>query len=282
MSPHGAFPPQLVNLVIDEVGVAYQWNLKHSIFSGGGASEREALLSCALVSKKWTVRSRAHLFKEVKIEVREGQPTLTPPASVLPYIRTLELWCGHGHTQVPSTADLLKAFTTVPIEHLIITGVVLVDKRACIQECIAAHSGTLQTVEFKGCSISAYNVSDVVLGHPSLKRLHLTECECEQLPPPGRPLIADTPNPGACPKAVEMELCISADCIERPVDMVTMVARLPYRFSKLDVIHFPTEEYEEAMNATNTLIKANADVLSSLEIRIFAGTSGSLSREMMS
>jgi len=46
------------------------------------------------------------------------------------------------------------------------------------------------------------------------------------------------------------------------------VARLPYRFSRLDVIYFVG--YDEATEAMDALIQANADVLSSLRVHLFA------------
>ena len=154
MSQHGAFPPHLVNLVIDELGNSYQSrsSLAHPLES---ASTYKALCKCALVSKKWTVRSQAHLFESVKIDVRKGQPTLPPPGPVLPYIKHLDIWYGHRPTPSASTADLLKLFSAAPIERLAITGGVLVDKRVCIQEFIGARSATLQTINLNYCSLSA-------------------------------------------------------------------------------------------------------------------------------
>jgi len=266
----GSFPLQLVNLVAGEL-VAYRndptWSPHHT-----GAYE--ALYACALVSKKWAGCSRAHLFKNVKIEVRgEGRPTLLPPRSILPYIKGLELLCsrqsftGYWPTQEASTPDLLKAFSTAPIERLGITGGTLVAQRDCIQEFINAHSATLRKVEFRGCSLSAYNIADVILGHRCVKDLHLVDCQSERFPAPGRPLITDARS-----KVAELELHISGDDpAEGPADMAAMIARLPYRFSTLDIDHLPTEESPEAMTATSELIKANGDALSSLRIHIFAG-----------
>lgn len=76
MSPHGTFPLHLVNQVIDELGDPRRRN-----------NADDALHACALVSKGWTTRSRAHPFKEISIEVRDGQPTITPPTPLLPYTR---------------------------------------------------------------------------------------------------------------------------------------------------------------------------------------------------
>ena len=280
MSPHGMFPLQLVNQVIEELGEAHR-NIHYTKSAPYRAGATEALRACALVSKKWTARSRAQLFKEVKIEARKGQPKVAPPPSILPYIKELEISYDSEPTKAASLADLLKTFTKAPIERLGITGGVLVDKRACIQECVNAHSATLQTVEFGHCSISAYNIADIVLGRHRLKALRFSHCRCERLPPPGQPLIADTLEPDSHSKAVELELSLTeGDAEEGPMDIVAMVARLPYRFIRLDIDHvaagYGTTE------ATNALIKANAGVLSSLRVHIQAGMFGSLSREIMS
>ena len=89
MHPHGILPLQVVDLVIGELADAHERNLL--LFSHRYKGACKTLLSCALVSKKWAGRSRAHLFEEVKIEVCEGRPTLLPPPSILPYIKKLEI-----------------------------------------------------------------------------------------------------------------------------------------------------------------------------------------------
>ena len=226
------------------------------------------------MSKKWAGRSRARLFEKVKVEVREGRSTLLPPPSILPSIKKLEVMCseqsftGYWPTEAASTPDLLKAFSTAPIECLGITGGALANQRDCIQEFIEAHSTTLKTVEFKGCSLSARNISDIVLGNRCIKRLYLVDCKSEHLPP-GRTV---KPGPGTYSKAAELELYISGDDPENgPADMAVMIVQLPHRFSTLDIEHRPTEESPEAMTATSKLIEANGDALSSLRIHINAG-----------
>ena len=270
MSAHRAFPLQLVNQVIDELGAAHRWDRNCFAYA--------TLHACALVSKKWTARSRAHLFRKVKIIGNKHNPTVTPPASILPYVKELEVYYGHNPTQPTSIGDLLKAFVATPIEYLGITGGVLVDERACIRESIDTHSATLQTVEFQSCSLSAYNIVDILLGRHRLRSLRLDDCKCQQLPPPGQPLIADAPGPNGCSKTIELELGISGgDPFEGSACIAEMVARLPYQFSKLDVDHIVAGE--EATETTNALIKANADALSSLRVRFFAGMFETSSRK---
>ena len=262
MPTHGAFPLQLVNQVIDELGASHRWDDNCFAYT--------TLRACALVSKRWTAPSRAHLFRKVKIEGGKHKSTIAPPASILPYIKELEVYYGHRPAQPASIGEFLKAFVAAPIECLGITGGVLVNERVCIQETIDAHSATLHTVEFQSCSLSAHNITDIFLGRHHLRSLRLVDCTCHQLPSPGHPLVANVPGPSALSKAVELELGIfGGDPFEGSADVVAMVARLPYRFSRLDFDHIVAGE--EATEVTNALIKANADVLSSLRIRFLAG-----------
>jgi hypothetical protein len=273
MPAHGAFPLQLVNQVIDELGAAYRWK-----YPSLRSQYIAPLRACSLVSKRLTARSRTHLFRKVTIEGEKHKPTIAPPASILPYIKELEVYYGHRPTHPASIGDFLKAFAAAPIEHLGITGGILVDERACIRESIDTHSATLQTVEFGGCLLSAYNIFDILLGHHRLRNLRLDGCECQELPPPGQPLIADAPGPNARSKAAELELGIfGGDPFEGSASIVTMVARLPYKFSRLDFDHIVAGE--EATEATNALIEANANVLSSLRVRFIAGMFGPPSRK---
>jgi len=270
MPAHGAFPLQLVTQVIDELGAAHRWD--HNCFAYA------SLRTCALVSKRLTACSRVHLFRKVKIEGDERKPTIPPPASILPYVKELEVYYGNHSTQSVSIGNLLKAFAAAPIEHLGITGGVLIDERACIQESINTHSSTLQTVEFESCSLSAYNIVDILLGCHRPRNLRLDDCKCEELPPPGQPLIADAPNPNERSKVGEIELGISGgDPWDDPGSIIAMVARLPYQFSRLDIEHLVAGE--GTTEATNALIKANADVLSSLRVRFWAGMFESLGRK---
>jgi len=209
MPPHGIFPLQVVDLVIGELAVDHEkqvmWFPFHKFTNAG-----EALRSCALVSKKWASRSRAHLFEKVTVQGREGRPTLLPPPSILPHIKKLEVICsqqssGFWPPHEPSIPDLLKVFLTAPSNVFELLGEH--DQRVCIQEFIDARSTTLRTVEFKYCSLSTHNISDMVLGNHCIKRLHLADCNSERLPA-GHP-ITDTPGLGARSNAVEPELYIS-------------------------------------------------------------------------
>ena len=276
MPPNGAFPPQVVDLVIGELADGHE---NYPTWSPRYKGAYEALRACALVSKKWAGRSRTRLFEKVEVEVREGRPTLLPPPPILPYIKKLEILCtrrsftGYWPTEVASVPELLQAFSVAPVERLGITGGALADQQVSIREFVNAHSATIQTVEFRGCLLSAENVADIVLGHRCIKRLHLVDCQSGGLPPPGHPHIMDAPGPGTRSNASGVELYVSGDDPgEGPADMANMIAQLPYRFSTLDIDHHPTEESPEAMTATSDLIKTNGDALSSLRIHIFAGT----------
>jgi len=274
MPAHGTFPLQLVNQIIDELGKAYRNNYD---FPDRRGNTYTTLRACTLMSKRFTARSRAHMFKKIKIQGGKHTSPITPPASILPYVKELEVYYDHRDTKATPISEFLKAFVTAPIECLVITGRVLVGERACIQESIDAHSATLQTVEFQSCELSAYNIVDVLMGRHRPKSLRLADCVCEQHPPPGQPLIADTLDPNVRSKTVELELGISGgDPFEGSADIIAMVARLPYRFTRLDVEHVVTGE--GTTEATNALIKANADELSSLQVHFLARTFESSTR----
>ena len=268
--PHGAFPQELVDLVIDELADAYENNPLHS---SPCTDAYKALHACALVSKKCAVYSRMHLFRHVEIQVLEGRPTLPLPVSIQPYIKELGILCspqlfaGCWPTQVASTLDFLKGFSAAPINRLGIAGGVLVNQRVYIQEFIDAHSATLRIVDFRSCSVSAHNIADIMLGHSCLKHFYLIDCKTQSLPPP----ITDTPYSGTCSKAAELELLVTVDdCYEGLAPIVAILARFPNRISRLDVDHLMMGG--RATSATNELIRVNVNVLSSLQVRLLAGT----------
>ena len=260
------FPLELVHQVIDELGGEYREN---TLLARGSAYE--ALRACTLVSKRWTAHSRTHLFKEVEIRADEYKPTIPPPTSVSPCIKDLRIFYGRQLTQTP-IADLLKAFVAAPIEYLAITGVEFFDGRAPTQEFIEAHSATLKTLELQGWSLSASDVVAILLGRHHLKRLLLVDCQCENLSRPGQSLVVNAPDPNTSSKVVGMELSITGgDPSEGPTSVITMIAQLPHRFSRLDIDHVIGGD--GANEATNALIEANADVLSSLQVHFIAGMS---------
>ena len=261
----GTFPPELVHRVVDELGEEYH---ESGCLARGYAYE--VLRTCALVSKRWTFHSRKHIFKKVRIDPDKHNSAVAPPASILPCIKELEIFYAYTPTQGTSIADVLKTFVAAPVERLRITGIVLFEATAHIQEFIEAHSATLQTVELQSCSLSASGVVAVLLGRRHLKILRFIDCHCKDLPLPEQPPIADTPDPKTCSKAVGLELSITeGDPWEGPADVITMIAQLPYRFSRLDIDHLVAGE--GTTEATNALIKANADVLSSLQVHFIAG-----------
>jgi len=274
MPPREAFPPQVVNLVIDELGDAYQNCHRNSIES---VDPFEALCACTLVSRKWADRSRAHLFNTVEIHVPEGEAAPTPPPAILPHVKKLEVlysemsYSSYWPVQVPSIPDLLRAFSAAPIESLGIIGAELANQRVSIREFIDAHSATLQTVKFEGCLLSAYNISDVVLGRYRPKRLRLVDCACGQPQPPGKPPVVNTPNPSGGSKTAELELSISGGYEPEPLaQIVSAAAWIPYQLSRLEFDYVVANV--EVTEAANDLIEVNAHALSSLRIRLWAGT----------
>lgn len=263
MYPCGKFPLELVDQVIDELGKDYRKEQ---------ADAYAALHACSSVSKSWTTRSRGHMFRKVKIKGYEDKPTATPPASIMTYVKKLEVVYHDYHSlQAASIADVLQVFVTAPIERLQISGVILVDKRFCIQECIETHFATLQKVEFLSCSLCTGNISDIVLGHNRLKTLHIESCYVDEKPSSPEEHDVD-------PEPSELELCITGggDPGVGSAHIFAMAAMLPHRFRKLDITHIVGGD--GTTETTNELLRVNKDVLSSLCVRIWAGMSGTSSQ----
>jgi len=221
-------------------------------------------------------RSRAHLFNTVEIDVPEGRAAPTPPPVILPYVKKLKVQCSemscsrYWPVQVPYAPDVLKAFSGAPIESLGIVGGELGDQRVCIRKFIDTHSATLQTVEFQGCLLSAYNISDILLGRYPLKRFLLVDCACGQPRPSGKRPVVDTSDPGACSKAAGPELLISGECDpESLAQILTAAGWLPYQLGRLEFAYVVADV--EATEGANDLIETNGDALSSLRINVWAG-----------
>ena len=270
MAPAPHLPLDVIYQVIDELGETFRRDRAHLRRPRRGDAHK-ALLACSTVSKGWAHCSRSHIFRIVRISVCKDEPI--PPASILPYVQELSLsQRGSRASQAASVPDFLKTFATSPVESLVIHRVVLVNKRVFVREFINTHSATLRRLEFQECLLSPHNFSDVILGLHRLKRLTLNGCEFEEPSSDlGEPPVVNQPEPDTCPEPSELELLISGVCFFQPYALlVTTVARLPHRFSTLDIRHFAPRR--ETPAATNALIKANGGVLSSLRIRIWAGT----------
>ena len=266
MSPRGVLPQELVDQVIDEFGDAYR-DPDHDKRSDHRLNASKALHACALISRNWTGRSRAHLFREVKITGDEEGLFAMPPDLLMPYIEKLKIQLESQCYRLFPSPDLLTPFHTAPITYLGITGGVLTtDARACLVECIIALSATLQTVVFKSCSLSLRLIPEIVLAHPGLKRLHLLCCSIG----PPRPRHFVVPRPGMRSEVSDLELGVFSRSAPKDHHLtVAEVAQLPRKFARLDLDHVYSPG---AARATSALIKANADSLSSLQVHIISRT----------
>ena len=263
MSPHGALPQELVDQVIDELGHAYQ-DSDHDKRSDRRLGACKALHTCVLTSKNWTGRSRAHLFREVKIRGDEEGSFPMPPDSLMPYIEKLKIQLESQYYRLFPSPDLLTPFHKAPITYFGITGGALADARVCLVECIVALSATLEMVTFKSSSLSLHLILDILLGHPGLKRLHLLCCNFRS-GKLGRPIA---PHPGMCLQNLGLSV-FSRPALGEHHLAVVVVAQLPNQFCRLDLDHVHSQD---APNATNALIKASAESLSSLQVRIVSCT----------
>jgi len=266
MTPHRALPQELVDKVIDELDDAYR-DSGHDKCSDHRLSACKALHACTLVSKSWTSRSRAHLFREVKIRADEEGLFLMPSQPLIPYIERLKIRMQCEYYQLFPSPDLLAPFHTAPITYLGISeGVLATDARDCLVECVVALSATLKTVEFKSCSFTLQLILGILSAHPGLKRLHLTSCRLE----PTRSDRTVVP-PGMRSEAPDLELGVFTHPLVGGHDLtVATAAQLPNQFSRLDLDYI---RCQGATNATNALIKASAGSLSFLQIYVVSSTS---------
>ena len=268
MPPHKALPQELIDQVIDELGDAYR-DPNHEKRSDHRTSAHEALHACALISKNWKDRSRTHLFEQVKIKGDEDDFFTIPPQPLMPYVKELKIQLQSQHYRLFPTPHLFTPFYTAPAVHLgIKAGVLAADARGCLVECIAGLSATLQTVIFKSCSLSLHLIHDIVSIRPNLKLFHLLDCNFE----PAKSENSVIPHPGTRPGALtDLELgVLSRSVLEGHDPTVAAVSQLPNKFCRLDLDHV---RGLYATRATNALIQANAESLSSLKVHIVSRTS---------
>ena len=126
------------------------------------------LHACALISKNWTGRSQAHLFREANGD--EEGPFATSLDSLVPYIEKLKIQLPESqHYWLFPFSDLLAPLQIAPITYLAITGGVLTTgARVCLVERVVS----LFAILHDGCLLSLHLILDIMLAHPGLKRLH--------------------------------------------------------------------------------------------------------------
>ncbi|KAF9779570.1 hypothetical protein BJ322DRAFT_1088199 [Thelephora terrestris] len=260
-------PQELVDQIIDKLGEDSRVPHDKKGPNDRVGVAREALHACTLVSKNWTGRSRAHLFNEVEIRSDSIGSLLIPLGTVFPYVKKLGIQLRSENYRLFPSTELLTLFYTAPIVCLEFTEGTLAPGWAHIVEFITALSTTLQTVTFKSCSFPPNLIHNVVLAHPGLKKLHLYSCQIER---------AKLNDPTALPHSTNLELVFFAT-VNRgtKVPLMTMIAKLPVKFCRLNFDYAPTRSMT---HSANTLIEANADSLSSLTVHITVRTSRLLSQ----
>ena len=263
MLTHRTIPQELIDQVIDELGDAYQ-DPDDRLNAG------KALHACALTSKNWTDRSRAYLFRVVEIRGDEEAQFPIPPQSLMPYVEKLEIKLLVQKFRIFPTPDILTPFHTAPIAHLGITegGLATGEARPCLVECIAALSATLQTVTFRSCSLSPRLVSDIISAHPGLGRIHVLSCSFNSDTDPIPPAVS---HPVMRLEPPDLELLVVSGDASTHHFTVAAFAQLPNRFGSLNFEHFL---FGPLVNmATDVLIQANAESLTSLQVHIITRTS---------
>jgi hypothetical protein len=261
MPPPSQLPQELVDKIIDELGETFR-DVDHEKHPDDrDAAARETLHACSLVSSNWTGRCRRHLFKEVEIRADGSGLFSIPPKSLIPLVTRLRMQMRSPRYRLFPSKKLLKPFYHAPITHLEITEGTLAPAQVCLVKFAVALSATLRTVTFKTCSLSLQLILDVVLELPNLERLRLYSCEIKpvDLSPP------TTPHPDTRSTDLELGIFSAADVEGQDIRTLIAVAQLPIQFSRLDFNYIPSPRM---FLASNALIKANAESISSLTVHV--------------
>ena len=268
-------PQELVDKIIDELGKDYRDPDHKRYFDDRIGVLREALRACTLVSKNWTGRSRAQLFKEVDIRASDGGSFVIPPGAVMPYIMKLEMRLRYTFSRLSPSQDLLKRFYACPIVCLELTEGELTTTRVYLMEFITAISATLRTVTIKECSFLFRLIHDIVLAHPDLERLHFHSCRIESTGS-DRPT---TSHLGAS-HSTDLDLGLFST-LDPGVDthLITAIAQFPIKFCRLN---FGYVQRPDMIPLASALIEANAESLSSLTVHFVTCMSKVLSKEKIS
>ena len=235
-------PQELVDKIIDELGVYYRDpNYKRH---GPVHVAREALHACALVSKNWTGRPRAQLFKEVTVGTGDGSSFLIPSGMVMPYITDFKLKMQLG--KIPPFPDFLAPFYACPIVHLEITEGTLTTMRDNLAEFVTAISATLQTVRFTECSLPLHLIHGIVLAHSDLKRLNFCSSEIE-----ATNLDRPTTSHLGTSHSINLELGFSFSefHVEAQISSIAAIARLPIEFRRLNLDYIQCSAMIPSANA---------------------------------
>ena len=263
-------PQELVDKIIDQLGEDY-WDLDQCFEDRIGVV-RQALHACTLVSKNWTGRSRAQLFKEVNLRADGGGSFPIPPGAIMPYITKLGVRLQYiVFSRLSPAQDLLTPFYACPIAYLGITKGAFTITQIHLIEFVTTVSATLQTVVFKECSVSLRLIHDIMLAHPDLEQLHLYGCEIES-EESDRPT---TPHLGSL-HPTDLELGFFALGSETHIRSIVAVAQLPIKCCRLN---FDYKQRPDMIPSANALIEATAESLSSLTVRFLTCKSKVLSQK---
>ena len=258
-------PQELVDKIIDELGEDYR---NPKIYFRDRIAVREVLRACSLVSKNWTSRSRAQLFKAVNVGTNRSGSFLIPPRTIMPYITKLEIL---SQRKFPSP-DVLTAFYVCPIVYLGFAMGTFTAARASIVKFITTISATLQTVKFKDCSLPLRLIHDIMLAHLNLKQLYFDSCKIESTNsyPPTTTHLGASHSTG-----LELGFFATLDS-EAHICLMGVIAKSPIKCCRLN---FNYKQRSDMALPANALIEANAESLSSLTVSFIDSKSKGLSQK---
>ena len=272
---HEPVPPELVDMIIDNVGSGHKWvrrpPLEEDCTCITVATTYETLKNCALVARSWTYRSHKNLFKGIVFVVDEGEEVhdlvLPSPAS-LEFVESLAIYLTPQVQHRGSiTLHLLKAFSVCPLKSLQIEGGIFsLDRRSGLRACFDALSGHLLGLTFRFCLFEPEPLRDILAIENTDANIMFLGCDQDYSEDPARNGIDWQPvqhNMGR-------SLCVMGGEDKPSEEFLIDLSMLSVQFARLEVDFYEDGEF---IDATQSLINANAGMVSFLKLNVISDMS---------
>ena len=230
----------------------------------------QALKTCALVSKSWTLSSHKSLFKDIVFNVNERERTrdlVLPSKTSLRLVKSLVIDVAPQSRRRGSiTSHLLKAFSACPLESLHIEGGSFsLRRRPTLRACFDTLSGRLSDLVFRFCLFEPEPLRDILAIQNTEANITFLACDQHHPDDPARNNIIWRPvNQGP-----SRTLCVTGVDDKPCDDFLIDLSRLSVLFSRLEVDFYEDGEWSDA---TQNLIDVSAGVVSFLMVNVISST----------
>lgn len=276
---HEPVPPELVDMIIDQVGSGHRW-VRRPPLEGERACKEAAitygtLKNCALVARSWTNRSHKNLFKDIVFTVDEKEEIrdlVLPSAASLKLVETLAIYLAPQNLNRGTiTLYLLDAFSVCFLESLQIEGgLFALGRRSALRACFnALVSGQLLDLTFRFCSFEPEPLRDILAVEYADANITFLGCDQDHPEDPAR----DSINWQPVQHNADRTLCVMGGDEKPSEEFLIDLSELSVQFARLDVDFY---EDGDLPGATQCLVDANAGVLSFLKVNVISNTSSTL------